>query len=724
MNLKDIDYKQFFLEKGEKVGVGVAVGLMSLLIIAGLFLPSHGFFSGSPSDNAKALKTIADNVDNGLRTNRPGPNDLPPTDSHTKLINLETTALEGDKYQVAGLFEGYKQEATKKRLPQLKNVDEARVAYAAPLLDTYVFTKDFDAIYALKPAGGSKGTGLGGADRAYSRGGMGGPGGGRPGAGGPGSMPGSRNPFSGQPAQVSGLNDKGRKFEPVPVKLTELAKHQDYIPARQLQPLRLAEIVGSFPLRDQIEEFRIKLGLNSASDVLALTVPGKDGKSSERAFRFMGVRVQRRTLDPSGKPSPEGYQELDLAGAFKPWLVVSGKRYEAEDPALMQIRWPGLVMDKLLQFRNKQDPTTKENTADDLDNHYPDLEKKVAKLVETLNSLKTTETVELLTPPQFDPTGWDPFNAGSSLEPPKPSAIAPKPPTTDGAKPGATPAKGAVTTSHCLVRVFDPTIEPGKTYQYRLQVRMANPLFGHSELAANPDWANEEELKTDNWFEVPETVSIPPELAYYAVDQKELDGSRYKGPNPYGPGKDETTLQIHRWLDTVVIKGMGNTALQIGEWAVADRVVVARGEYVDRVVHIELPVWSYTHNDFVLATDSESRRQAKHGFNVPFSHSLPNKYETILIDFDGGRQIYKQALKKADDDSVDEKQISDNSAIDVLLMDPYGRLLGHNSALDTEDPDRESRRKQVQARVERVKESSGSPDAKKPDQSGDKPFGK
>ena len=57
MNLKEFDAKQFLLEKGERVGLGVAVTLMVLMLIFSLFMPSRGFFSGSPSKNAEVLES-------------------------------------------------------------------------------------------------------------------------------------------------------------------------------------------------------------------------------------------------------------------------------------------------------------------------------------------------------------------------------------------------------------------------------------------------------------------------------------------------------------------------------------------------------------------------------------------------------------------------------------------------------------------------------------------
>jgi hypothetical protein len=254
---------------------------------------------------------------------------------------------------------------------------------------------------------------------------------------------------------------------------------------------------------------------------------------------------------------------------------------------------------------------------------------------------------------------------------------------------------------------------------------MGNPLYGRTDVA-NPAWAQLEELPAKDWFEIPQTVAVPPELAYYAADQKELE-KNYKGPTvgPMNPATD-TVLQIHRWLDEVMIKGMGGDPWLIGEWAVADRVIASRGEYVDRTVRIELPVWSYQQNTFVIGTDHTNKRAKQHGIDVDFKNHQPGRrkqesLQTILIDFEGGRQTYKMT-QRVDEDNVREVPVSDVSGTDVLLMDPNGNLLGHNSAVDSEDPERIHRREEVLARVERVK-NKGAKDAggARPN---DKPFGK
>jgi hypothetical protein len=766
MNLKEFDYKQFLLEKGEKLGLAIAVAVMVLLILW-LFLPGHGFVSGSPVDNAKSLKDLHETLTQKLKSNTPSGNDLPPPDAEANMIPLNTTRVDGRDFPLAGLFEGRKLETIKRRLPTLLNIDEARVAYTYAPIDGYVFSQDHTQITALKPLSGSAGTnsltqlapGVG------PRGGRGGSGGMGPGMGPGGIGPGGRGGFGGGgrgmlPGRAAGLEDRKKQYDLLSVKLADLGKTTGVIPARQLYPLRMAIIAGSFPLRAQLEEFRTKMRFNSIDEVLAQEVTIKDGKK-QPAVHFLGVHVQRRTLDPSGREI-EPYRDLDLAAAYKPWLFMTGRRFEPEDPKLAFVSWPGLVMPKLQEFRFSADG--REPDKKDLDNHYPAVEEEVKNIEKVLKELKKSQTAEITIPPQFkSDEEFDPFHpqgfedpslarrqgfgpgagpggpgmgpGGPGMGPgggvpsgmPDPTAYRRRGPggwgrPTSSPDNTPTPRSRSTTPEHCLVRLIDITIEPGQIYQYRLQVRMANPLFGRPDVA-NPAWAQEEELHTSKWFEVPQTVAVPPELAYYAVDQKELE-KNYKGTNSgaVNPSTD-SVLQIHRWLGEVQIKGMGLEPWLIGEWAVADRVIASRGEYVDRTVRIELPVWSYTQNTFVIGTDPTNRNAKQTGIDVDFKNNQPPKYQTILIDFEGGnKQKYKMSYR-LDEDTVKEAVVTDTSGTDVLLMDPHGNLLGHNSLVDTEDPDRTHRREQVLARVERVKTKGGGPQpaGTRP---GDKPFGK
>src|SRR6516164_9155518 len=99
MNLKEFDAKQFMLEKGERVGLGVALTLMVLMLIFSLFMPSSGFFSGSPSAKAQPLEEGSKQLTNALATRQPGDNDTPPKDPESRKIDLDAKQLQPALYE-------------------------------------------------------------------------------------------------------------------------------------------------------------------------------------------------------------------------------------------------------------------------------------------------------------------------------------------------------------------------------------------------------------------------------------------------------------------------------------------------------------------------------------------------------------------------------------------------------------------------------------------------
>jgi hypothetical protein len=553
----------------------------------------------------------------------------------------------------------------------------------------------------------------------------------------------------GQAGRVQGLNErKGYTLEAVSIR--ELAKRQATL-ARQLRPVRMAEIDLSFPYRAQLEEFQNKLHLPSVQDVLAEHTKDDKGKD-QPAFRFLGLKVQRRVLDSTGAPVTE-YQDIDLAAAYRPWLVLTGKRFEPEDPRYLAVSFPGLVMKRFLQFHHTPGGTPGrpgEPAKDDQDNHYKAVADKLTHLTEALAELAGREPTEIAAPPeQFNPEGFDPFNSASEQETnnrgPGMMGMGPRGPGSpqmgsgaftgprgpgaggtgtgleDVMSPGGRTGRGGnpaqaglAVPKYCLVRLIDLTIEPGTTYQYRVQVRMANPNY-HRRDVADPSWAEKPELTSDKWYEVPQKVAVPDEIHYYAVDQKELEGRSYKGPNPEEIDRGrQTVIQIQKWLGATIISSMGTKdPLMIGEWAVADRIPVYRGEYVDRNVKIELPVWSAPHNDWVIPTDSTGRRQKVPGIPISFSHDRPDGLETVLVDFEGGKQVYEHVASRTEDE-VKRVPIEDACETEVLLLTPEGRLLGHETSRDAHDPEREKERQEVQKRVERIKKEQAATPAGQP----------
>jgi hypothetical protein len=394
--------------------------------------------------------------------------------------------------------------------------------------------------------------------------------------------------------------------------------------------------------------------------------------------------------------------DLDLAAAYKPYLLLCGQRFEPEQPpALEQVIFPGLVMPKLLTFRPHE---------------YPQVEAGLRTLRKTLGQLSKpaappapnapddANKAELDKRPAPKAEAEVPLGIAKPRPEPFPAGIA-KPRKSPPVKPAPPKAAPAVVgmPEYCLLRVIDPTVQPGRTYQYRLQVRMANPNHGRKDVAA-PELAQAREIDSD-WYEVPQKVVVSPELVYYAVDQKELDGANhYRGINNGAwLNKERTALQIHRWLEAFAMPTERTTLLPVGEWVVAERVIAYRGEYVGFPQRIEFPYWRSTQERFVLAEEPKATRRAS-GVPVSFRPDRPDGRDTVVVDFQGGLQDHQRELR-APGEPRGMRKIRDSSATELLLLTPDGKLLAHEGARGAKDQERWQRLMAVRDRIAGLKKA-------------------
>lgn len=710
MSLKEFDAKQFLLEKGERVGLGVAVGLMVLMLIFSLFMPSNGFFSGSPAAKAAVLKTGTEQLETALRTRTPSDNDKPEK-REGGMPDLDKSLLDPDNYEALAWFEPSIKESPARRPPKILNVVEAVAEVSHVLIDTYLFDKDFAKVWILDDKKG--GTSAGGNNpfgSMYNRG-----------AGGMGMGPQMggnffrqnqsrlRNNFNPGALQGVGADDKA-EYEPKLVS-TENWNPQQQLTAHQPRPLRVAVIAGSFPYREQLEEFKRQLRLADTDAVLAETIDAEEDKPN--AFRFLGVKVQRADVDENGKTG--NWSDLPLAETYELWLKHTSYPLQPESSKYDLVKYPGLVAPLLREFHADrandlgaampfpglpglgnaaQAKAKAEEAADELKTNYPDPAAKLPKLQETLEKLQGVQAKKIAAPKSkskralFDP--WNPPNTLSSDN----NAVAPD----------ASADKDSTVPDYCLMRFVDVNLQAGKHYRYRFKIRMANPNYQRSDVAS-PDYKKNKELESKEWFPVKETVAVPPELYYYVADDKPAGNvKRADMPPPQSarnlmwkssPHTDQVVFQFQRWVEATPISRREGDVLPVGDWAVADRVFVSRGENVGRRVRVDLPIWKYVQNAYVLPTEEQqksrfNRRTATTGIDVDFGQDNPER-DTILVDFEGGKV------------SAPPKMY-DTCRLEVLMLSPDGKLLARNNAADTTDEDRLKRRQEALDRIKEIRE--------------------
>jgi hypothetical protein len=323
-------------------------------------------------------------------------------------------------------------------------------------------------------------------------------------------------------------------------------------------------------------------------------------KSLEEARRevvFVGFNIERRRVGPDGKPLDK-WENIDVLETARKVARASGKRFVAEDPSRRAVLIPGLAMRLPEQFR--------------LTRRYPRPEVELPHLSETLQAM----------------VGHDP--------------------TSD-----AIP-------EYCLLRFIDATVEPGQTYQYRVQVRMVDPECKNEKQTAGT-------LLVSAWVQLPETVTVPPDFAFYAVDQKELDPKHFPGAK--APADDEVSVQLHRWLDLYNAPDVRDPQ-PVGDWAIADRVLFHAGEYIGGTHTVELPIWNWFDERFVLARDPENPEPKR----VPVAFTEESEVAPLLVSFSGG--------------SIESNGVTERVPRELLVLMPSGRLAVRNSAADTRDRNR------------------------------------
>jgi hypothetical protein len=759
MGLKDINYKQLLLDRGERIGLGAA-GVITLFLVATLFFPGMGFMSGSSGSNADALDKAAKTVESGIANNKPTQADAP-GDTKEKLVKFKFDILDAAKtkeYAVAGLFKPAPGGALTRQMPELFQPKESAVAVVRLQLPSLAFSQGFDQVLILDDAspngaaGGKMGASMpntkqlqalyGGA----SKGPMGG-GGFNPAAtlAKPPGKRGHRNIFLGKD-DGTGEGDYKHRF----VDIGTISSINDKKIAEQAYPVRAAEIVAAFPYKAQVQEFQDKLGLSDGPQVLSEpSLETTKDKVQLRAFRFLGVRLERRQVDAEGKPIDEqgkkvdakgGWAEVDLEDGYKTLIIRDAKRFEDEDPKLLPVILdPRLVMRKLLTFGSRRVPPV---------DQYPKIEEDLPSLKATVDTLNKNPNLvpagPSLTNRDFsvfdvDPgTGAGPgtMQPGGSARPPNSLTPSAPPPgmSMGGARPfnpssfaspngasdkgsaGAYGAYGAgglqagqeyTVPDYCLIRLFDVTVEPGKTYEYRMQVRMGNPNFGRPD-AASQGFARLPELLAKDWYVLPEKVTVPQDLYYYAVDQAKLDAA--KDPNqpkepkeaklPVQPIKEnQTVLQIQKWLEVLKTK---REEQPIGEWVIAERVVATRGEPIGPQ-KVEVPYWRSTQDRFTMLVEGpqKGRFRGPPTVEVPFSEGD----EPILVDFTGGDATYKRTQPNGAGQAL---PVTDKgAAVEVLLLMPDGTLAAHDSAKDAIEAKRVSRLKEEREWIHNVKNTKG-----------------
>src|SRR5262249_50378540 len=111
------------------------------------------------------------------------------------------------------------------------------------------------------------------------------------------------------------------------------------------------------------------------------------------------------------------------------------------------------------------------------------------------------------------------------------------------------------------------------------------------------------------------------------------------------------------------------------------------------------PYWRCPREEFVIASDSSTTRKTP-GIELSFGYEAgPNQPEAILVDFSNGKAGYARVepLEKG------PVHIQDMQAVEVLLLEPDGRLSLLEAGDDIDDYERTQRVRAARASLAAVR---------------------
>jgi hypothetical protein len=256
-----------------------------------------------------------------------------------------------------------------------------------------------------------------------------------------------------------------------------------------------------------------------------------------------------------------------------------------------------------------------------------------------------------------------------------------------------------------LIRFVDPTVVPGAIFEYRVQIKVANPNFGKDKLVGRPDHAKVEEL-VGPWVDVTfmrdgqrtTFLSIPNEMEIYASP---ADTKGYLE-------KDQLRLQIQTWLESIrPQKENADYREPIGDWVVSD-IEAYRGQFIKGTKPVKLPLWSPPQNAYQFKELGKTKLPA----NLKGTSAIDFDSGVLLVDYEGGKigqplPVYRGRTLPPDD-----------SGLEILMLTPDGRLVSRVNSADDKNSLRKGRDDTWLKWLKDTEEAGDKPDPKGPN-----PFG-
>jgi hypothetical protein len=655
LTVKDFDYKQFFLRRGEWVALGAVLLIVIPLVAGGIV---KVWTAGSPASRARDMQNLVKEAENKIAMARvPVGADQPPKEFF-EAIKLEKVSPE--PYRTSFAFNYPSEiEDTKRRKPEILAPSEFQMqTLFAPVRGAIInkgandqlqvevlHQKDADPRQKLI-ASRFRGMaqipgGIGNFGAGFSGGGGSGRGGGR-GMGFPGG--GFRS--------GSGRFNPRRSTSSTQIEYLDLDKVRDNSHlAEDVYPVRMIIVSASFPLKEQLNEFRRALHRHSLSELSAMIASG------DAIWTFVPPEIQRRVFDRNGKEISgwEPYNQ-QIAEAVKFYLARAAER-AAEDPMMLRnegIINVGLVMARPPLARGEYPPVV-----------MPNLRRGIAN-ADRFRSDPSRRPISFKSK-KLQQRGIDPFNSLNPIGTGEDKQEKNNEPAAE--KKGEEPKPGEgdelSVPEFALLRFIDAAVEPGYVYQYRVKVRMRNPNFGKHNLAY-PALGREQDIAAPEFTMTPR-CAVPKETEWYVMDEK--------------PRNDRLAVQIHHWVDFTQTNPDENTQEPIGDWAILERLFARRGEYIGHWANTELPEWKVEKDIYELAVNTKTNSP-----KIPVDFSTKSKPQdddgVLLLDYSGG---------KATPIQTGSTKSTEDVPVEALVLTPEGKLLVRRQQEDSKNTKREAR---------------------------------
>ncbi len=513
----------------------------------------------------------------------------------------------------------------------------------------------------------------------------------------------------------------------VPLKEIDQAVNAGNVPALTVIPVRLVTIHAVVPYKKQLEEIKRALRLTT------------DAEAKWWGPWYDGFEIQRREFRIL--PNGEKIFDVDWADQPKdPKSTAGNYRFEERYIEKIDTRKVGDHFDEgFLPYFLKPELMLSMPLpllAKDLNIKYPEIRLKTIldniKKLEDANKPKVSASelaIQLagtkprsdLYKPKTDNSGGvgvggdlggqrPPGPGGPGMPPVIPMPMGgppmvgigggtPKPP--DGINPYAGSGAPPTEVENFLLRFLDCDVKPGRTYEYRVRLRMANPNYLQDKLVANPEFAKETyKMLYSKWLQLDVSITVPAESFLYAYDTKayrEQTAKDYAAAdqkellNRLQIKDNQAVVQMATWMEQVRTDA-GTKREPVGSWVVTE-IPVGRAEYIGRKQYVKLPLWSSETQQYLLREVADKivgGPKATKDLPQPKGWLVDFSTKSILVDFEGGKVKSKFNVGFDDKGNVVQKtrQFEEEVATELLIVRPDGKLVVRSSKSDDIDENR------------------------------------